>query len=116
MSNRNAVQQLGQSLLRQTQFRFRNEKQYFISIKEGMKRNVQNFWTNTRQVLNSMEKNIQNMDPKNVLKRGYSITLLNGKAVRHVNEVKIGDHLETSVFEGYIQSMVTTTQKSSDHE
>jgi exodeoxyribonuclease VII large subunit len=116
MKNRNAIQQLGQSLIRQSQFRFRNEKQYFVSIKDGMKRNVQNFWTNSRQILNNLEKNVRNMDPKNVLKRGYSITLLNGKAVRNVNEVKKGDHLDTSVFEGNIQSTVTATKKSSDHE
>jgi exodeoxyribonuclease VII large subunit len=116
IKNRNSVQRLAQSLIQQSQFRFRNERQYFVSMKDGMKRNTQSFWNNSRQVLNSLEKNIQIMDPKNVLKRGFSITMLNGKAIRNVNEVKEGDHVETTLFEGIVQSRITSVKKSSGHE
>ena len=116
IKNKNTVQGLGQSLMQQSRFRFRNERQHFMVIRDGMKRNTMNFWSSSRQVLNNLEKNIRNMDPKNVLKRGFSITLLNGKTIRNINEVNPGDHLDTSVFDGHIQSIVTAANKSSDHE
>ena len=114
--NKSGLRSLSHSLIQQSQFRFRNERQYFILIRDGMKRNALNLWTSSRQMLNNFERNIRNMDPKNVLQRGYSITLLNGRAVRNFNEVKEGDQLETSVFKGSIQSIVTDTSKSSEYE
>jgi exodeoxyribonuclease VII large subunit len=51
------------------------------------------------------------MSPQNVLKRGYSITLLNGKAVKSFENVKANDPLETIVFDGKIHSIVKSSQK-----
>ncbi|MEO7209993.1 MAG: exodeoxyribonuclease VII large subunit, partial [Chitinophagaceae bacterium] len=64
--------------------------------------------------LNSLEKNIGNMSPLNVLKRGYSITLVNGKAVKSIEEINNGDTLNTTVFDGKIISNVTATNKNND--
>lgn len=64
--------------------------------------------------LNNIEKNIANMSPTNVLKRGYSITLLNGKAVKTISQVKSGDIINTTVFEGNITSIVNSTNKTTD--
>lgn len=60
-----------------------------------------------RTDLINLEKNISNMSPDNVLKRGYSITMLNGKAVKNALQVKSGDALDTRVFEGSIKSIVS---------
>lgn len=46
------------------------------------------------------------VDPKKVLKRGYSITRLNGKAVKDVAYLKKGDLLETEMAEGKVDSVV----------
>jgi exodeoxyribonuclease VII large subunit len=46
------------------------------------------------------------MSPENVLKRGYSITLLNGKSVKNAEAVKTGDILHTTLFQGNIKSVV----------
>lgn len=65
-----------------------------------------------RQVeISSIEKNIFNLSPENVLRRGYSITLKNGKAVNNPSEVKQGDMIETIVSGGSISSNVTSTKK-----
>ncbi len=58
---------------------------------------------------NSLEKLaiiIRQNDPKNVLKKGYSITLHNGKALTSASEVKSGDVIETQLFDGKILSEV----------
>lgn len=64
--------------------------------------------------LNNIEKNITNMSPSNVLKRGYSITLLNGKAVKSTTELKSGDTINTTLFEGTLISIVNSTKKNNE--
>ena len=54
------------------------------------------------------------MSPKNVIKRGYSITLLNGKSVKAFKDVKQGDILSTIIHEGQILSTVNSTSKPID--
>jgi exodeoxyribonuclease VII large subunit len=62
--------------------------------------------------INGIEKNVDNMSPANVLKRGYSITLLNGKSVTNISQVKDGDILDTLVHEGKIVSTVNSIHKN----
>ena len=49
---------------------------------------------------------IEVLSPSNTLKRGYSVTRVNGKAVTNVNELKKGDRLSTSLLNGTIESIV----------
>ena len=66
--------------------------------------------------INNIEKNIANMSPNNVLKRGYSITLLNGKAIKNIDQLKSGDTIHTKVFEGNIISIVNSTNNNQTNE
>lgn len=63
------------------------------------------------QRIEFIQKNIDNMSPQNVLKRGYSISLLNGKSVSDSSKVKKGDTIETLLFDGKIISEVKSTKK-----
>lgn len=56
--------------------------------------------------LENLEKNIQILDPINILKRGFSITRFNGKAVKGSTEVSEGDVLETQLYSGKIASII----------
>jgi len=57
-------------------------------------------------ILDNIQKSIENLSPENVLKRGYSITLFNGKAVKNINSIRPGDILETRIADGIIFSNV----------
>ncbi len=46
------------------------------------------------------------LDPVNVLKRGYSITYYNGKALKKSDIVKNGDEIKTVLMEGEIMSVI----------
>lgn len=59
-----------------------------------------------RHTLELAENTVRYADPKKVLERGYSITHLNGKAVKSIKDVKEGDVLETWVADGKIGSVV----------
>ncbi|MDR0795581.1 MAG: exodeoxyribonuclease VII large subunit [Tannerella sp.] len=116
MANRNEAANLTKSFLRHTQFIFRNEAdclrtaQTKIIIQSGHR------FKNSLLELNSMEKNVSNMSPENVLKRGYSITFLDGRAVKSISQVKNGDTLHTSLFEGSITSILNQINKKNDNE
>jgi exodeoxyribonuclease VII large subunit len=105
-----------QSLFRQSVFRFRNEKQKSLQMRQAVFTGSVNFLKNKSGNLDNLSRNMHNMSPENVLKRGYSITTLNGRAVKNFKEVKSGDILETIVFEGTVESVVKSSGKTDDHE
>lgn len=59
-----------------------------------------------RHRLELFEQRATSLDPQLLLKRGYSITTLNGKAVHNAIELKSGDEIETQLSQGTIKSIV----------
>ena len=56
--------------------------------------------------LQLIEENVKSLDPALLLKRGYSITLHNGKAVRSPQQLQSGDEIETRLEKGTIKSII----------
>ena len=56
--------------------------------------------------LELLEGRAQNLDPQLLLRRGYSITLVGGKALRDPSQVKQGDKIETRLEKGTITSTI----------
>ena len=56
--------------------------------------------------LELLERRAQNLDPQLMLRRGYSITLVGGKALRDPSQVKQGDKIETRLEKGTITSII----------
>ncbi|MBR4136409.1 MAG: exodeoxyribonuclease VII large subunit [Bacteroidales bacterium] len=54
-----------------------------------------------------LEEKMALLHPDNILKRGFSITRLNGRAVTKASQLKQGDRLTTHFHEGDVESMVT---------
>jgi exodeoxyribonuclease VII large subunit len=57
--------------------------------------------------LENLEEKIKLLHPEQVLKRGYSITRLNGKAITDASTVKAGDQLVTTLHQGEVTSVVS---------
>lgn len=53
-----------------------------------------------------MEEKVRLLHPDNILKRGFSITRLNGKVVTCAKDLNPGDELRTQVYEGEVTSVV----------
>lgn len=117
---------ISRKILKDEQLKFHNATRYFRSVTSNLLTNGNNTVLNLRNALlqqskflfksqtnelNNLERTINNLSPENVLKRGYSITLLNGKAIRSYNEVKQGERLETMVIDGVIQSDIVSISK-----
>ncbi len=59
-----------------------------------------------RHRMEMMEERLKTLDPALLLKRGYSITLFKGKAVRDPQQLQQGDEIETRLEKGTIISKV----------
>jgi exodeoxyribonuclease VII large subunit len=47
------------------------------------------------------------VSPENILKRGYSLTLKNGKVITSVGDFEVGDKIETRLKDGSVISEIT---------
>jgi len=84
IKNKNLLNQFNHLVKIQVSDQIRNEKKSMIAIQEKLRL----------------------VDPQNILKRGYSLTMLNGKIVKSVKQVKEGDLLETRLGDGAVESTV----------
>lgn len=138
LRNKNVLKESGRTIISQSHFIFRNEQEYHKNIKQKiviatkhltnslneklvlygqiMRKDVLLLFKVQQTELGNIEKNVNNMKPENVLKRGYSITYLNGKAVSSFSNVREGDVLNTVLNEGNITSTVNSTSKSENNE
>jgi exodeoxyribonuclease VII, large subunit len=66
---------------------------------------------NEKKNLNQIGEKLRLVDPQNILKRGYSLTLLNGKIVKSVDQINTGDRLETKLSNGTVESVVEKITK-----
>ena len=138
VQNKNEVKQHVQTLSQQSRFRIKSEKEYLVSAGEGIKKGTYQFCTSQKQyilqlavtlkkdisiqlnqvkfLLNTTDQNLANLSPINVLKRGYSITQLNGKLIRSFDQVKEGDILNTLLYTGSVSSTVNSATKPLKHD
>lgn len=56
--------------------------------------------------LATIQEKLRLVDPQNILKRGYSLTTVNGKIVKSVTQIQTGDRLETKLSDGTVESTV----------
>ncbi|MCK5137913.1 MAG: exodeoxyribonuclease VII large subunit [Bacteroidales bacterium] len=72
-------------------------------------REVNSYLTRKKDHLTLLETRTELVNPENILRRGYSMTLLDGKALTGIKNVKPGDLLETRLYKGKILSKVEKT-------
>ena len=73
--------------------------------KNKIKSEVKQFLEKNRFLLKEAETKVNLLHPDNILKRGYSITMQNGKAVRSADEVT-DDIIITKLYNGTIKSKI----------
>jgi len=66
---------------------------------------------NIRDTINNYKSNIDDLDPINTLQRGFSITRVDGQAIKSINKVRKGKNIITIVSDGEIKSTVNLTKK-----
>ena len=86
--------------------RIANQKMRLTNLQTLLPALVQRNLAEAHHRIEMLEVLLKSHDPQRLLSRGYSITLLNGRAVRDPQQLKAGDVLETRVEKGTIKSTV----------
>ena len=79
-----------------------------------MGRGLLTFLKRQEEKLNHMENKSELINPRNVLKRGYSMTLMDGKVVDGIGGIKPDFTLETRLYNGTVFSKVEKTKRTND--
>lgn len=111
-NERENLNQFRHSLLRSGKDIFKEEEQGLARIKLQLGKDVFRLIKLQRDQLNSTEKIIELVDPMNVVKRGYTLTTINGKLLRSVDEIKPGNTIETLTSDGMLESTITKIKKN----
>jgi exodeoxyribonuclease VII large subunit len=65
-----------------------------------------------REKLSSIENELNILNPENVLRRGYTITSLDGKILKYRTQVSAGDIIDTRFIDGKVKSKVTVENQA----
>jgi len=74
---------------------------------ELIKFNLAKFFEHSQDKLRYAQDKTVILDPRNVFKRGYSMVLKNGKAIKSIDEIDIHDKVKTVLYKGSFLSEVT---------
>jgi exodeoxyribonuclease VII large subunit len=83
-----------------------NQKNILLDIKKYILLNSKTLIEKNNLNITNTQTKITILSPENTLKRGYSITRINGKSINNPSFLKIADVIETEVYEGKIKSRV----------
>ncbi|MBR4840099.1 MAG: exodeoxyribonuclease VII large subunit [Paludibacteraceae bacterium] len=103
---RNYAKQQGELLKNILRERLRDEANYISQIRGTLIQKLSTTIAEERGRLQSKEVSAKLLSPDQILKRGYSITLKNGKAVKNANALKSGEKITTLFAKGQIESTV----------
>lgn len=94
----------------------KDQRQLLTQCLDRVKQQKPSLFRHWRGELTSVEKALDMLRPENVLKRGYSITRINGEAVSNASAILPGTELDTVLYQGTIKSVVTFVSNSPQHE
>ena len=82
------------------------QRERVAQLEQRMPPAIEHTLLTARHQLEMLQNRTANLDPQQLLKRGYSITLHNGKALTDPSQVRRGDIIETRLKEGIIRSTI----------
>lgn len=66
---------------------------------------------NSKDKISQISKLISFVDPKNILKRGFSVAIKDGKAIKNIADINLGDKIKTVFFKGEAISSIEETKE-----
>ncbi|MDD3878030.1 MAG: exodeoxyribonuclease VII large subunit [Bacteroidales bacterium] len=104
--SRGELKNLYYTLTRNCDYVIKNELQNCQQEQNKINPATGRYYKNEFFRLEVLSNNIRHLHPDNVLKRGYSISLFNGKALKDITNIKKGDEIKTIIYKGEITSQV----------
>lgn len=110
LDEKSKLQAFAQSLSWESKNRLQQEKHNISILNQRLQLFSQHFLKEKYGELANISRLINMADPIQLLKRGFSVSRINGKAIQSLAEVKEGDVIETLLLDGKVKSTVTSTQ------
>lgn len=82
------------------------EKSQLQRFSKNLETNAAKFVKDKKQNINHIEEKIKLLNPREILKRGYSITFKGKKAVKSIDDIEDKDFIKTIFYKGSIISQV----------
>ena len=92
-----------------------NKRQSLMYLDEKSRFLANGVLNKAREVLSKNAARVDALSPLSTLSRGYSIAEKNGKTVKSVNELKVGDTVSLRVFDGNARLNVMEIRKEKDN-
>lgn len=86
------------------------QKENIHSLQVRILSGKQSILTQEYRHLESIEQVLKLISPERMLERGYSLTSVNGQIIKSINDVHVGDVIETRLKDGIIYSVSEHTQ------
>ena len=83
------------------------KKEYLNHLKQNyILTNPETIYQNQKIALKTIIEKLDLVNPLNILKRGYSLTTMNDKIIKSINDIKIKDHLTIKLTDGTLEVVV----------
>jgi exodeoxyribonuclease VII large subunit len=94
------------SIVNLSKMHLQDQKNKIINIGKDIGSFSKRLLEDSRNYLSHIDEKIKLLDPKNILKRGYSVTYLKNKAIKSIDDLEIGDKIKTVFYKGWVESNV----------
>jgi exodeoxyribonuclease VII large subunit len=85
-------------------------------LKEQVKNGSSRFFSKERERLHLNKNTVRLLNPENVLNRGYTLTLKEGKIIKSAEPLQLNDEIETLFADGTVKSKITKKGKHGNKE
>ena len=104
--NKNKFAALEEVLKKGSAQSFKNNKEYFDQVEINLKKRAEQLFKEEKNKLDIAEKHLKLMSPDNILKKGYTLTMKDGKVVKSSTELNAGDSITTVFSDSQIESVI----------
>jgi exodeoxyribonuclease VII large subunit len=92
------------SVVNLSKMHLQDQKNKISNIGKDISSYARKLLIDSRNYLSHIDEKIKLLNPKNILKRGYSVTYKKNKAVKDIGDLKIGDKIRTVFYKGWVES------------
>ena len=112
--NRQKIERLTQNTLRESVHIFQREREKMELLSTKIPRTIKSTILAQNNLLDNLQHSVEIMDPINVLKRGFSITTINGKTLKVDNKAQKGDEIITKTAIFNIKSTIIDIEEDNE--
>lgn len=92
------------------------QKAHLLAMDQNMIRSCQYIQSSAKAKLDSYQQLMDSLNPQQVLKRGYSIVTLNGRAIKQATDLTLQDQIEIQFDKGHATASVLSVDQDQNHE